>query len=458
MIFGLTHQPDGTPISRIPKSVKVQIGSPRGPGINVFMDRIPAPAAQKIGLQPGDTGWVIEWTATNKWSDAKRIYYPNREACEENYPKVRATAAKIDHPSKLSYFTFCRLEGDEYVHDFQAIEAHGVRPTQIGIIFTSDDPFETKMANWSASELRCFGDGKTAQRLVKLAETPEEKALAQEAIEAGGKYFFYEKCAMAGCPFSLPSVYKDRKIPPACKPSGDLTFQLINNLRLGGRAYLHTGGVVSIPQIESALNEIRYLTGGVVSKIPFKLIVKKFKTNVDGRPGHAYGMQLEVYENKMGLRAIDRLLGQAAEFQSLAGRTTVAPPASEAPLALASGALIDDGDDEDGGLQESAVLAQAMANEFYHETAEIPTVAEQAAEATVVATTDLKKELEAQQQRSETAQAIMADAKPEPERITTDKLNEKLAAIDAKMQAAAEAPPPPPTDAPVKKNPFARKS
>lgn len=475
MIFGITHNLDGSPIRRLPKSVKVGIGYPRGKGVNVFLAPLPANVAQKLGAVAGTIAWAIQYTVSPQWKDAKTQWYLTRESAEEDYPKIRNAATVIDFPGKLPYFTFLRLENEEYVHDFEAIAAHGPKPTEIGIIFTTDNPFETKMANWSASELRCFGDGKTGQRLVKLAATPEEKTAAAEAVASGSKWFTVDVCRTGGCSYSRPTERmvngKPKAYPPECKPSGDLTFQLINNFRLGGRAYLHTGGEVSIAQTHSALDEVGSLTGGLLTGIPFRLIVKPFKTNHNGIPGKAYAIHVEAYENAQAGKAIRKILDQASGFRQIAGvaglerETAAVPRLAAAPMVeLGSGLDVDESDGFEG-LQESAAVAKNMADEFYHETtAEAPvTVSDRAAASTEAASEQLAQALAQSPAHGPHAVNIRGGSDSPPEtvqslkayRINQEELKQQLQASvvqDPAPPPTAQTSAPPPTS--QRKDPF----
>jgi len=426
MIYGITHSLDGNQVIRLPKAVKVGIGCPKGKGIHVYMDACPEAKATKLGIKPGATAWCVEYTQTSSWKELKSVWYANRAQVEEQYDKIRAAAAVVDYPRKLAYFTFLKPSVDGFVHDLEAIEQHGVRPCEIGILFTDNTPLDSKMAMWSATELRCAGDGVTAQRLVSIA-TADEAELVREAKEAGSKWYSPRTCLTEGCAYSQPTSRNGKEYPAACKPSGDLTFQLVANLRLGAKAYFHTTGIRSITQLSSGLAVIAQMTGGRVAGIPFKLVVLPFKTNHNGQPGTQYAVQLQVYESKEATNQLMRLLSQANDFQQQA---RIAPGGNQKLIAPPPDAGVDEEDDE------SPAVAAAMVAEYFPEVGQDdePSAAspsEQAAAATQDKTEKLADKL---------ADPVPSDkdAAREAGRVKGSALKERLS-----QRAAGAATPPP---------------
>lgn len=357
--FGITHTADGGyPIVREPKLLKVGIGVPRGKGIHVFM------------TVDGQDRSVWKVVVGTKKDNTKQYVAFTRAEAEEIYEREYRTAPERGHPAKLPYFTFSRMRADGVMEpDFAAIEAHGPMPTELDIVFLSDTPLEASYAMWGAAELRCKGDGINAMRSVNFAQGGE-KAVVDELRQSGEKFFpVVNGCATRGCPYTKGE-------PPPCKPSGDLKFQLANNLRVGGTAYFHTTGYRSISQLFSALHVFRTLTGGGnpdhgrVAGIPFKFVVRAYQTKHNGQVATQYGVSLEFRaETVAALRT--SLIEQASQFKFL-----MAPPAAHAAIAATDEPveLID----EDFG--DEAQQAAALDAEFETAPPEPPTVAEKSNE------------------------------------------------------------------------------
>ena len=397
VMFGLTHEADGTPIIREPRILKVGIGLPRGRGLNVWLHndrrwyfRIARKGPDnKIKFETCDPKGL----ASRK--EAERFY-------RENYKK----AEMVNYPRKLSYFTFTRPVvaedgGEVFEPDFEAMEAHGPTPTEIDVVFLDDDPFAGAYQMWSTSELKCKGDGRTAMRILSMAANDEEKRLAQLAEEAGSKYFpILEGCWTNGCSYS--KEFKDdrgRLQPSPCKPGGDLKFQLAQNIRVGGTAYFHTSGFRSISHIFSSLERIKTLTNGRLAGVPLKMVLRPYKTKHDGQTATQYGVGLEFRaEDIKSLR--QNLMEQALKFHMV----SVEPPprrAIESSGGSAALPLIEEGDEE-----VPILSAQAIADEFYpdgvdHDDEEAPptTASDGAKTATQNTTAELAGKLKAKSSR-----------------------------------------------------------
>jgi hypothetical protein len=347
-MFGITHETDGSLILREPRILKVGIGLPRGRALNCWIHN-DGRWYFRIGVKGSDGKLKFE-TATPRGlttrAEAEAFY-------RDNYKK----AELCNYPRKLSFFTFTRPVtsddgGEVFEPDFEAIEAHGTMPTEIDIVFLDDNPFSGAYQMWSASELRCKGDGVNALRVLSMASTPEEKALAGEAKAAGEKYFpIMAGCWTGGCPYSKEAVDdRGRPQPSPCKPGGDLKFQLARNIRVGGTAYFHTSGYRSISHIFSSLERIKTLTGGRLAGIPLKMVLRPYKTKHNGQTAVQYGVGLEFRaEDIESLRK--NLMEQAFKF-----RAAIAPQRHllDAPAET----VIDEGD-------ETPIGAQAIADEFY---------------------------------------------------------------------------------------------
>lgn len=402
VLFGITHSIDGAPIIREPKILKVGIGLPRGPAVNVWL----AP----------DNKWKVR--VGYKQGEGKTASFDTREQAESAYREQLPKAPVCGYPRKIGFFTFTRpvlqQDGTEiFEPDFGAIEEHGIMPTEIDIVLMDENPFSGSFQMWSTSELKCRGDGVTAMRVVTMAP-PEFQESANQAAAIGEKYFAMSPCWTNGCPFAKEANGK----PSLCKPGGDLKFQLAKNPRVGGTAYFHTTGYRSISNIFSSLSRIVQLAefvGTSIVGVSVKMVLRPYKTVHNGQTATQYGVSLE-------FRAQDveslkkKLIEQAWSFRKLSP-----PPVKmiEAPTEVDT-----ETDDE-----ELPLGAAAMAAEFYPEAVDAqqdddaqpttPPPSAVAAAATAAKTDTLSDKLRAKRERAAAMQAIAqpnvpATAAPQP--------------------------------------------
>ncbi len=357
-LFGLTHNTDGSMIVRKSKLLKVGIGIPKGPALNVWTQRQPDGSVVwklMLGFKEGATK-----TATLK----------TRAEAEAKFNEAYSTAPICKYPRKIGYFTFTKpvmvADVERYLPDFDAIEAYGPTPTEIDVVFMDDSPFTGAYQMWSSSELRCKGDGITANRLVTLA-TADEKATF---VTEGEKWFTPEKCWTTGCQYATGE-------PTLCKPGGDLTFQLASSIRIGGTAFFHTTGFRSISTIFNSLTDIALLTGGRLRGLPVKMCLRPFKTNHNGQVATQFAVSLE-FRAPDATTLRKKLLESVFDVQDAAfGPLEIAAPVAPESRQIAAPSVVDAlpvEDDDD----EPPMAAEAMANEFYPEADEAPV-----AEATV---------------------------------------------------------------------------
>ncbi|MBV9084437.1 MAG: hypothetical protein JOZ62_17315 [Acidobacteriaceae bacterium] len=416
VLFGITHDRDGSAIVREPRILKVGIGMPRGRGLNVWIHN--------------DKRWYFRMAV--KGSDGKvKFEIPHRQGlatrteAEKFYKDNFSKAAEVNYPRKLGFFTFTRPiladDGTEvFAPDWEAIEAHGPTPTEIDIVFLDDNPFSGAYQMWSTSELRCKGDGINALRVLSMAATAQDQRLVEQAKEAGERYFpIIEGCWTHDCPFSKEANGR----PSPCKPGGDLKFQLARNIRVGGSAYFHTSGYRSISHIFSSLERIKTLTGGRLAGIPLKMVLRPYKTKHNGQSATQYGVSLEFRaEDIAAVR--QNLIDQAFKFR--AGIEAPARRLIEAPVAVVGGA--DEEDDE-----VPAISAQAMVDEFYADSAGIDDPADDfeppapmnaasnsAAAATEAKTQQLAEKLKKSKRQRETQQEAPQAAPDPQQQLTAD--------------------------------------
>lgn len=297
ILYGLTHTPDGEQIVRLPRTVKVSIGIPGGKDLHVY---------KKGGK------WVVVENKVAKTFDT------GREA-KAHYDQRASAAPERNFPAKLSYFTFRRTGPDGGLEpDWRAIDAHGDLPTVIDIVFTDRQPLEAAYEMWGGGRRKCWGDGHNALRALDLAGTPEEKALAKQAEANGERYFpIVDGCKLHGCPYAKSP---DGKKPAPCKPHARLSFQLVSNLQLGGKAEFNTTSYRSISQLYSSLEELTRLVGGItgtdsLAGIPLQFCVRPYTTQHNNKPVKAWGVTLEFRAEALaGLRK--KLIGFAQEMNA----------------------------------------------------------------------------------------------------------------------------------------------
>lgn len=347
-LYGLTHSIDNTPLVRVPRVVKVQIGHTKGPEVSTWI----AP----------DGKWRVSYNSKLKayeGEDRKRaeaIYADLvRSAQTGTAPtEVKGPVCNMrKFPGKLPFFTFSRMRGDgSYEPDWDTIEAHGHCPTEIEIVFTDDRPFTAQYQMWTAADLKCTGDGINALRVVTMPSGYEAAAAA--AAKGHEKRFLIEGgCHTCGCPFAQP----EGKKAPLCKPHGMLQFQLVSSLRLGGVAQFDTTSYRSISQLFSCIHQFLAFTGngnperGFLAGIPLKLILRPFRTE----HGTAYATSLEFRAESIEAMR-QKILDAGRTFRQV---IDIAPAAPQPALAAAKQALLTAPDEASSSAFESEFVEAA---------------------------------------------------------------------------------------------------
>ena len=328
---------------------------PRGKAVDVWVD-----ASGEWNIRQGNA-------VSGKLTFKTVAKVKTRAEAEREFRRAYEAADLCGYPRKVPYFVFTRpvmgKDGVEiYIPDFDATEAYSFAdpqrpgaPTEIDIVFLSAEPFLGQFAYWSASELRCSGDGVNANRSVLMYDdekkVPESMREAWKTAKAAGQRTFVvsEACWSLECPFSKE---KDGK-PSPCKPSGDLRFQLLRNPKVGGTAFFHTSGYRSIRQLFSAVESIKELTGGMIYGIPLKMVLKSHITNHAGQ---------KAIQNNVTLRPRDE---DKQVWNKLIERAWKKYTSSEIsalpePTKMLEAATQD--------FDETPMSARAMADEFYVDT------------------------------------------------------------------------------------------
>lgn len=382
VLFGITHSLDMTPIVREVRVLKVGIGVPKGRASYVYLY---------------ENQWIVRYGAWEKEKLVmKSIKFPNRAATEEWYSKNKTTFAVSNRPQKIPFFTFTRrtlveINGkpeEIFEPDFAAIEAHGDTPREIDVVFMGDNPLSGEYQAWSATELKCHGDGLNALRLVQLGN--DKWPGWKEAVDAKEKYFPVSECYTSGlCPYAQEGG-KDKL---ACKPSATLTFQLANSIRLGATAYFTTTSFRSVRQLFSSLGIIQSIAeraGASIANTPLKLVLAPFRTNHNGIAATQYGVSLEL--RTQDVQKLRALLAEAAWKPS-------------PPRMIAATEEITD------------ISAAEMTAEF-HPDAEPDFDGEEPASSGIAAATDAKTEelgakLKAKREKTEVKPEVKPEIKPE---------------------------------------------
>lgn len=304
MLIGITHDINKLQIIREPKVLKVGIGVPKGRAIYVYlksgrwMIRVGKFDKEKLSMvtvagPEGQPGFATK-------QEAQSWFSSNKE-----------TIVISNRPQKIPFFTFTKriireVKGkpeESFEPDFDAIEAHGEMPREIDIVFMAENPLFQQYQAWSATELRCSGDGVLAQRLVQLGN--KDWPGWAEAEAAKQKTFPVTECWVSGlCPIAEKGE---------CKPTSVITFQLANDIRVGATSYFTTTSIRSAVQLSSSLASIRALAervGAGISNTPLKLVLAPFRANHDNKPATQYGVSLEL--RSQDVKKLRQLLAESA--------------------------------------------------------------------------------------------------------------------------------------------------
>lgn len=324
VIYGLTHREDGSEVIRLPRSTKVSIGIPAGKEMHAF-----ATPKGAIGVAVAK---AISYFDTTEQSQA---------FWEEQFPN----APELKYPKRLDYFTFRKLGPDGILApDFNAIQKHGYKPTNIGIRFVEEGPLQNNLEWYGAGRRKCWGDGINGLRLVEFP-TPGHKdhpALIQDAKEHGEKWFpIVDGCRMRGCPFGNKTTLNGKTRAPECKNHGRLGFLLELSPGIGSQAEFNTTGYQSVSNLFSGLTVISGIAranGASIVGIPLRLILAPYTVIVEGNATEQFCVRLDFPIDKLeGLGG--RLIAAAADFHSRGPAKVL--PAAGAAAAIADTAVAD---------------------------------------------------------------------------------------------------------------------
>jgi Recombination directionality factor-like len=267
-ILGLTHDENGSALEKLPVTIKVAIGE---------------------GPEPGS----------------------------EN-----------GHPCKLDHFVFKRktLRGLDvvWVAAPEIAQAHGEKPTELGIIFLNDDPrevFRTEYALWTPAGCKCHGE------LVQLtngngiqfemqATRRTQKHPEGEAWPGNYKYVDGPKKGQAVEPCGEGCPDLERR---DCRPSGDLYFILEKFPMFGAICRLHTSSYRSVRNLSNGLMQIRRLNGGRLTGIKAILKASPERISYSDRDGTRHTSVAYILSLEIGATDLRTLVANMTEPRRLLG-------------------------------------------------------------------------------------------------------------------------------------------
>lgn len=262
-ILGLTHDENGTALEKLPVTIKVAIGEAPEPG-------------------------------------------------SEN-----------GHPRRLDHFIFKRktLRGRDvvWVPAPEIVQAHGEKPTELGIIFLNDDPrevFRTEYALWTPGGCKCRGElvqltnGKNGIQFEMQATRKTQKHPEGEAWPGSYKYLDgpnkgqrVESCG-EGCP---DLERRD------CRPSGDLYFILEKFPMFGSICRLHTSSYRSVRNLSNGLMQIRRLNGGHLTGVKAILKASPERISYSDRDGTRRTSVAQILSLEIGATDLRTLVANMTE-------------------------------------------------------------------------------------------------------------------------------------------------
>jgi hypothetical protein len=238
------------------------------------------------------------------------------------------------HPRKLDHFVFKRkmLRGQDvvWVSAAEIAQAHGEKPTELGIIFLNEDPrevFRTEYALWTPSGCKCHG------QLVQITDSGEPR-FEMQAIRRTQKH--PEGEPWPGNYKYIDGPKKGQPVEPCgegcpdlergdCRPSGDLYFILEKFPTLGAICRLHTSSYRSIRNLSNGLMQICRLNGGRLAGIKAILKASPERVSYSDRDGTRHTSVAYILSLEIGARDLRTLVANMTEPARLLseGRPTI---------------------------------------------------------------------------------------------------------------------------------------
>ena len=267
-ILGLTHDENGAALEKLPVTIKVAIGE---------------------GPEPG----------------------------KEN-----------GHPRKLDHFIFKRktLRGQDVVWEpaLDIAQAHGEKPTELGVIFLNDDPrevFRTEYALWIPSGCKCHGElvqiaNGSGVRYEMQATRRTQKHPEGETWPGNYKYVDGPKKGqpVEPCGEGCPDLERGD-----CRPSGDLYFILERFPIFGATCRLHTSSYRSVRNLSNGLMQIRRLNGGRLTGIKAILKASPERVSYSDRDGTRHTSVAYILSLEIGATDLRTLVSNMTEPVRLLG-------------------------------------------------------------------------------------------------------------------------------------------
>lgn len=315
-LYGITHDAvTKAQVIRPNRVLKVGIGIPKGRAVHIFIHN--KEWMIRFGVWEDEGGkkklkmkTVYRGNSTVKVGGVDTKLSNERKDVEAWYHAHKQDAAVSNRPQKIQHFTFTSRtvredEGGKPVEvfepDFEAIEAHGDAPRRIPIVLTTNSPLRQEDQWWTATELKCHGDGLLGERVLALGSEKDQWWSAAKA--AGLKMFPIEPCRLGGCPHAGVD----------CKNHSNIEFQLAGSLRLGATAYFASTGQVTAERLASSLASIKIPVenmGLSVVGATMYLVLGSFKANKDNKPSIQPCVWLEFTESSMA--AMRRVLQETS--------------------------------------------------------------------------------------------------------------------------------------------------
>jgi len=232
------------------------------------------------------------------------------------------------HPRRLDHFVFKRkmLRGQDAIWMLaqDIAEAHGEKPTELGIIFLNDDPrevFQTEYALWTPSGCKCHGEliqivNGDGPRYEMRATRRTQKHPEGEAWPGSYKYIDGPKKGqpVEECGDGCPDLERGE-----CRPSGDLYFILEKFPTFGAICRLHTSSYRSIRNLSNGLMQIRRLNGGRLTGIKAVLKASPERISYSDPDGMRHTSVAYILSLEIGGRDLRTLVANMTEPIRLLG-------------------------------------------------------------------------------------------------------------------------------------------
>jgi hypothetical protein len=208
---------------------------------------------------------------------------------------------KKAHPTKLDHFIFLRkstVEQNRWEIDPELTKLFGAKCKSVEIVLLDDDVenvFPTKLAWFTQSACKCFGNGITATR--RTEKHPEGEPWTP-------------------CGPSCPDLERGD-----CRASGDLRFMLAAMPKLGSVVRIHTSSIRSIQQISSSLQQIQTLLGGRLAGIRCNLVVRPEKTSFMGEDQKRHATTIHALNLEIQSEGIHALISKMTDHARLFEQT-----------------------------------------------------------------------------------------------------------------------------------------